>query len=111
MKSHTLKLHSIPFSKISSGKKTIESRLNDEKRRDFVVGDELIFISQEDGTETNATITHLHHFPDFASLFQSMPTQKFGADSSELLLEEIEQFYSKSDQAQWGVVGIEFEIN
>ena len=111
MKSHTLRLHSIPFSKILRGKKTIESRLNDVKRREFKVGDELIFVCREDGSKINATITHLHHFPSFTSLFKNVPAEKFGDISSQSLLEEIEQFYSESDQAQWGIVGIEFKIN
>ena len=96
---------------MSGGNKTIESRLNDEKRRDFKIGDELVFVSREDGSEITTTITELHYFPNFVTLFKNVPTEKFGATSSESLLEEIEQFYSESDQTQWGVVGIEFEIN
>lgn len=111
MKSYTLRVHAEPFKKILRGDKTIESRLNDEKRQEFQVGDELIFISREDSSEIHTTITCLHHFPDFASLFQKLPTDKFGEDSSESLLDEIKQFYSNSDQQQWGVVGIEFKIN
>lgn len=111
MKSHTLRLHSIPFSKIKGGEKTVESRLNDEKRREFKVGDELIFVSRKDGSKITTTITELHHFPNFATLFQNVPTEKFGANSAKSLLAEIEQFYSENDQAQWGVVGIEFKIN
>jgi ASC-1-like (ASCH) protein len=109
MKSHTLHLHLVPFNKISSGKKKIESRLNDKKRREFNVGDELVFVSRVDNSEITATITALHYFPNFATLFQSIATEKFGELSSESLLNEIEELYSKEDQLKWGVVGIEFD--
>lgn len=45
---HQLRLHLEPFTLIKVGKKSIESRLHDEKRQTFKVGDILIFISRED---------------------------------------------------------------
>lgn len=110
MKSHTLHLHSGPFTKILVGKKIIESRLNDEKRRAYMVNDELIFVSREDGNRVPATITALHHFPTFAAMFSNMPAEKFGGNSPEALLQEITQFYSAEEQAHLGVVGIEFVV-
>lgn len=110
MKSHTLRLHSGPFRKILDGNKTIESRLNDEKRQEFRVGDELIFISREDDSKIHTTITNLHNFPSFKNLFQNLETEKFGGYSVELLIDEIEEFYSDDDQKLWGVVGIQFKI-
>lgn len=38
---HQLKLASLPFESIKSGRKTIESRLYDEKRREINLGDEI----------------------------------------------------------------------
>jgi ASC-1-like (ASCH) protein len=111
MKSHILRLHPEPFRKIRNGNKTIESRLNDEKRQEFQVGNELIFISREDNSEIHTTITHMHHFPNFENLFQNLQTEKFGEDTLKLLLDEIQEFYSEDDQKLWGVVGIEFKIN
>ena len=46
---HHLHLHPEPFSLIKSGRKIIESRLNDEKRQTFKIGDTLIFTNREDG--------------------------------------------------------------
>jgi ASC-1-like (ASCH) protein len=110
MKTHALRLHTEPFNKIKGGVKTIESRLHDEKRQEFQVGDSLRFINREDGDEINTVITDLHHFPTFSDLFSNIPVEKFGSESSELLLIEITQFYSDEEQSQFGVVGIEFKI-
>lgn len=42
---HVMKLHSTPFEMIQSGRKTIELRLHDEKRRLISIGDEIKFVS------------------------------------------------------------------
>ena len=44
-KEHEMKLYDAPFELIKSGKKTIEVRCNDEKRRKLNVGDKIIFYS------------------------------------------------------------------
>ncbi|KKT78165.1 MAG: hypothetical protein UW75_C0048G0007 [Parcubacteria group bacterium GW2011_GWF2_44_8] len=111
MNTHTLHLNSSPFNKILRGRKTIESRLNDDKRRGFAVGDQLIFINRENGAEIQSTITALHHFTTFTDLFSNLPKEKFADESPEVLLQEINQFYSIEDEKHWGVVGIEFKIN
>ena len=40
---HNMNLNNEPFELIKSGSKTIELRLNDEKRRLLNVGDEILF--------------------------------------------------------------------
>lgn len=40
---HNMKLNPEPFELISSGQKTIELRLNDEKRQRIKISDEIIF--------------------------------------------------------------------
>ena len=47
---HVMKLHSTPFEMIQSGRKTIELRLHDEKRRLISIGDEIKFVSLSDPT-------------------------------------------------------------
>jgi len=111
MSNHTLHLNSSPFNKIRNGQKTIESRLNDEKRQRLTIGDRLTFLNREDATEIQAVITALHFFPTFADLFQNLPKEKFANESVEALLQEINQFYSSEDEQRWGIVGIEFKIN
>lgn len=111
MNTHTLHLDPSPFNKILSGRKTVESRLNDEKRRGFAAGDQLVFINRENNAEILAAITALHHFLTFKELFTNLPTEKFANESPEALLQEINQFYSTEDEQRGGVVGIEFKIH
>lgn len=111
MKTYSLRLHDKPFNKIKSGNKTIESRLNDEKRQQFQLGDRLGFTNRNDGDKINVVITHLHHFPTFTDLYSTIPTNKFGDEPQESLIQEISQFYSDGDQLCYGVVGIEFSCD
>jgi len=107
---HHIRLHPEPFIKIKEGKKTIESRLNDEKRQAFKVGDSLTFISRVDNSKIPTTILSLHYHPTFKELFSTHPPEKFGGGNSNDLLKEIELFYSPEEQEKYSVVGIEFKI-
>ena len=42
---HIMRLNTSPFEMIASGEKTIELRLNDEKRRKITIGDEISYVN------------------------------------------------------------------
>ena len=71
---HHMKLQSEPFHKIKNGRKTIELRLNDEKRQQVRVGDFIEF-SQMDAPLQKLTVRviALHHFNSFAELYAALP--------------------------------------
>lgn len=48
MKEHVMNLTPAPMQEIRTGNKTIELRLNDEKRKQISVGDTIKFINTED---------------------------------------------------------------
>ena len=52
MNTHHLQLATIPFKAITSGVKTIESRLYDEKRQAIQLGDTIIFTNRENINQT-----------------------------------------------------------
>ena len=52
MTTHQLRLATEPYDAIVSGKKTIESRLYDEKRQKIQIGDQIIFTNREDPSQT-----------------------------------------------------------
>lgn len=107
---HHLHLHPEPFTLIKSGRKIIESRLNDEKRQTFKISDTLIFTNREDGSEIRTVIIALHHYSTFTELFSKHKPEKFGSDNSSELLKEMEIYYPKAEQDKYGVTGIEFKI-
>ena len=54
MTTHQLTLATEPFNAITSGNKTIESRLYDEKRQKIQLGDEVTFTNRENTSQTVA---------------------------------------------------------
>jgi ASC-1-like (ASCH) protein len=97
MSTHYLHLHPEPFEYISLGKKAIESRLFDEKRRTYKIGDNLVFINRANKQERiEAVVFHLHKAPSFRDLFLERNLKgKFGTDSLEELLVVVRQYYSE----------------
>ena len=108
---HQLKLAAEPFNAITSGNKTIESRLFDDKRQKIQLGDQLIFTNRDDPSQTAAVkVVGLLRYQTFHDLFVHNDPHKFGGESVEWLENQINEFYSLHDQKQNGVIGIEFEL-
>ena len=107
---HEMKLHETPFEKISSGEKTIELRLYDEKRQNIKAGDEIIFTNTATGEKLRATVRKLHRFDSFEELYKVLPLLKCGytaEDVEKAHPSDMEQYYSVEEQKKYGVVGIE----
>lgn len=111
---HRMKLNPSPFSMIKSGAKTIELRLNDEKRQRIKIGDEIEFKNTDDSTQVlNAKVTALHRFCSFDELYKALPLLKCGYTSDDVCTaqpSDMERYYSAEQQKKYGVVGIELEI-
>ena len=111
---HYMNLHQQPFSMIASGKKTIELRLLDEKRRLISVGDTLVFKNTKDESDIlTCAVKALHIFPNFEELYQALPLDKCGYLPEELetaSYKDMELYYSAEKQKSYGVVGIEIEL-
>ena len=111
MNIHQLQLATVPFEAITSGVKTIESRLYDEKRQTIQLGDTIIFTNRESTDQTiSVKVIGLHRYETFHDLFVHNSPVKFGGESIEWLENQINEFYSIDDQKQNGVIGIEFEL-
>ena len=66
---HYMNLMPLPFSKIADGSKTIELRLNDEKRQKIAVGDTIVFTHTETQETLSAKVLALHKFPEILKPF------------------------------------------
>jgi len=110
MKQHFMHLQPVYFNLVKSGEKTIELRAWDEKRKQIVPGDEIVF--RTDGTDETITVqvTHLVVARDFESLFNRVDVKQSGFESVDVALTTMEPFYNKSDQQKTGVVGIGIQI-
>lgn len=110
MTTHNMKLQPSPFEMIKSGKKTIELRLNDEKRKLIKPGDKIIFTNVSTGEELKKTVLKLHLFESFAELYNTLSLLKCGYTEDDVENADpadMEQYYSREEQAKCGVVGIE----
>ena len=111
-KTVNMKLQSEPFEKIACGKKKVEMRLFDEKRKKLNVGDRIIFTEQ--GFEQNkirVKITNLNKFSSFDELynFYKDKTLLGYEDGQTAKPEDMEKYYTKQEQKD-GVLAIEFEL-
>lgn len=107
---HKMHLKNEPFRKISDGRKTVELRLNDEKRQQVKAGDYIEF-SRLDNPDEKITVevTALHRFNSFRELYAEVPKEKMGYRPEEVPdPDHMDDFYPKEKQLQYGVLGIEF---
>ena len=107
---HRMRLDAVPFARMEAGRKTIELRLYDEKRRQIRAGDVIRFESRADETDVlYMLVTDLLVFDSFADLYRSLPLTACGYTEAELPFaspEDMNRYYSLEDQQKYGVVGI-----
>ena len=111
---HHMKLHETPFEHIKNGSKTIELRLNDEKRSIIAVGDTIVFTNTVNAYETiESKVIGIQKFSSFAELYDALPLDKCGYLPHELASaspEDMKVYYSLEQQQKYGVVGIEIQV-
>lgn len=108
---HSMHLHHQPFVMIQKGIKTIEIRLNDEKRQLIKVGDQIQFDDRTTRDTCMVDVIALHYFSSFRELYQKFDKDVLGYQKEEKAKpEDMEQYYSKEDQEKYGVVGIEVRL-
>lgn len=106
---HEMRLLPGPFELIRSGAKTVEIRLNDEKRRKIGVGDIITFHKLPEEKELlRVEVEELYPRKTFKELYGSLPFEAFGCEgySMERLLEETFAIYTHEQEKRYGVLGI-----
>ena len=114
MKEHVMNLTPAPMQEIRTGNKTIELRLNDEKRKQISVGDTIKFINTEDSNDTlRVKVVDLFLFSSFAEVYDNLPLLNCGYNEDNINTaspEDMEMYYSREKQNKYGVVGIEISL-
>ncbi len=109
-----MKLNPEPFEKIKSGRKTIELRLNDEKRQKISIGDTIVFSNtQDEENKIYTRVINIHSFPSFEQLYRNLPLDKCGYSEDEIpnaKSSDMDFYYSKEKQEKYGVLGIEVAV-
>lgn len=107
---HEMKLHNQPFEKIKSGTKTIELRLNDEKRQLLKIKDIIEFTNRTTDEKLLVEIEELHKYPSFEELYKHFDKISMGYnENEEANPKDMEEYYSKEEQDKYGVVGIKIK--
>ena len=108
---HNMRLHNSPFELIKSGTKTIELRLNDEKRRLINIGDIIVFENRTTNEQIRVKVFNLHKYDSFEELYKHFDKISLGyAKDEEANYKDMEKYYSPSEQEKYGVVGIEIKL-
>ena len=101
------------FEVVKLGKKNVEVRVNDEKRRRMKIGDEIVFFKRPDNIEKIvAKIDKLNVFNNFNELVKEYEMERLYLDTftKDDYIKLLGRFYSDDDQEKYGVVAIEFEV-
>ena len=108
---HYLNLHDNPFQFIKKQLKTIEMRLNDEKRKQIKIGDILIFTNIVTKETLSCEVINLYSYSSFEELYKNFDKEKLGYSKDDIAdPKDMEMYYSKERIIQYGVLGIEIKL-
>ena len=104
---HEMKLNSVPFKKIKNGTKTVELRLNDEKRQLLKIKDLIEFTNRVNNEKMLVEIENLYHYSSFKELYKNFDKVAIGYDEDDIAdPKDMEEYYSPEEQSKYGVLGI-----
>ena len=110
---HRIKLQPEYYNYVLNWTKRIEIRLFDEKRQQIKIGDKIIILKEPDLNDFFLVkVVGLLRYNSFEDMFKDFDISIL-ADKSmkkEELLGELERFYTKEQQEQYGVLGIRIEL-
>ena len=110
-----MSLNAEPFELIKAGKKTIEVRLYDEKRKKVRPGDYIIFSKLPNKTvHIKVEVIGLSIFKSFKDLFSNLDKYRFGHNENLTIEDQIAKqriHYSVEEEQANGVVGIHIKLH
>lgn len=105
---HSMRLNDGPFNSIKGGTKSIELRLNDEKRSLIKKNDLIEFTNIKTLEKIIVKVVEVYKFSSFDELYKMFDKTILGYGVNDIAdPKDMEQYYSKEEQEQYGVVGIE----
>ncbi|MGK0713490.1 ASCH domain-containing protein [Aerococcus urinaeequi] len=110
---HTMGLYESPFNSIKSSKKSVEVRLNDEKRRKISIDDSIKFTKVPESSETlTVKVLELREFPTFKEMYETIPASDFDTvgDPVDLMVQQTYEIYSPEQEKEWGTLAITIKL-
>ncbi|ASN05335.1 ASCH domain-containing protein [Virgibacillus necropolis] len=106
---HQMGLYGEYFKAIKDGKKTVEVRLNDEKRREIKVGDTIEFIKvPEQDDSLLVKVTELRRYDTFKDMYQDIPFKELDGEgwTMEEMIKGTYEIYTPEQENEWGTLAI-----
>lgn len=109
---HEMRLRREPFEAIRDGKKRVEMRLYDEKRRLIRPRDVIEFTCEETAETLTAEVVGLHVYPDFEALTSEFDPAELGFPTltRDAICTYLSQFYSADRIRTHGTVAVRIKI-
>lgn len=108
---HYMKLWDDPFQLIKNKTKTIEMRLNDEKRSLIKLNDYIIFTNNKTQEQLKTKVIHIYKYETFQELYKHHDQISIGYKENETARpEDMNLYYSSEDIKHYGVLGIQIEV-
>lgn len=105
-----MKLNNEPFEKIKNEIKTVELRLNDEKRQLLRVKDLIEFTNRNTNEKILVEIERLYYYPSFKELYKNFDKVDMGYNEDDIAdAKDMEEYYSPEEQSKYGVLGIKIK--
>ncbi len=106
-----MRLNDEPFKHIKAKTKTIEMRLNDEKRQLLHEHDLIEFANMVTSESIVVEVVKLHRYASFEELYKHFDKISLGYDENDIANpKDMEKYYSKEEQDKYGVMGIEIRV-
>lgn len=107
---HEMYLNDGPFKLIKKGTKTVELRLNDEKRQLLNVNDLIEFTNRLTKEKILVKIENLYKYDSFEELYKYFDKISMGYAKEDIANpKDMEEYYSREEQNKYGVVGIKIK--
>lgn len=108
---HEMKLNPLPYEAISSGRKTVEMRLNDEKRRKIKAGDKIRFVNTESGEELLVLVESVTAYPSFYELYAAHDKIAIGYEETETASpSDMLEYYPQERIDKYGALAIKIKL-
>ena len=106
---YIMKLNPKYFEYMKNGTKEIEIRLNDDKRKNLKIGDEIIFQKEPElKEELYTTVENLFVEKSFEDAIMNLEIQQYAdqKETRENFLKDLYKFYTKEQENKYGVIAI-----
>ena len=108
---YEMKLKQEPFLAMQAKTKTVEIRLQDEKRKNLKCGDEIIFTNIATGEKLFTVVECIYKYANFEELYAHHDKISLGYKEEEQANpEDMLAYYSAKEVEKYGVMGIKIKL-